>query len=60
MLDADKDLEILNPLAKTKCTDWVPSRMDKRTADTFWEILQGTEIRYGCVSTINQGECLVS
>lgn len=58
MLDGDSNGDILIPVAKTKCTDWVPSRMDQQTADTYWNIVKGTENSFGCIGRINGG-CLV-
>ena len=49
MLDTDKDQLIKKPLAMKQLKNWVPSKMSQETAKTYWNVLSGTEKRYGCV-----------
>jgi len=59
MLDADSNDDIHMNAAEWKVKDWVPSKMTQQTADTYWEILIGTEERYGCLFVNSQDRCVV-
>lgn len=59
MLDADSNDDIHMNAAENKCRDWVPSKMTQQTSDTYWEILNGTEDRYGCLFINAANRCVV-
>jgi len=60
MLDVDSNDLIAMHVAKKNCEDWVPEKMDEKTAQLYWSVLSGTKERYGCHSYSENGKCKVS